>query len=298
MKKIVPFFILICFILQHADANEKNRIAGMSNNQIDSLLFNVAQKQMTITEKMNYFSLFFLGTPYNFQCVGDGQYALVEPFPLVNFKETNCMALCEHVLAMSISDNWDNFFNNLQQIRYKDGLIGMKTRNHYTMADWLPENNWILEDVAQKVGGPLTKSVTRTISHKRFFAKKGIEDMSNVLPDRIITVNYVPMDALADVAKKMKTGDILALLFANLDDIFSAHMLMVADKNGQKIIRESSNSKMSTFDTPYFEWVSQNQALKPQKYLGLAIMRVKEEINQPGKIIQPWEIAELKKANN
>jgi hypothetical protein len=222
----------------------------------------------------------------------------MEPWPLVNFKETNCMAYCEHTLALAISDGWDNFFNNLQQIRYKDGLIGMKTRNHYTMADWLPENNWILEDVANEVGGSITESVTRTISHKRFFSKKGIEDMSNVLPDRTITVNYIPLEALGNIADNFETGDILALLFSNMDDIFSAHMLMIAEKNEQKLIRESSNSRMSTFDTPYQEWVSQKLALSPQKYLGLAVMRVKQNINMPGKIIQPWEIEELKRANN
>ena len=67
-----------------------------------------------------------------------------EAWPLVNFKEINCMVYCEHVLAMAISDNFDNFFNNLQQIRYKDGIIGMKTRNHFGMADWITENGLVL----------------------------------------------------------------------------------------------------------------------------------------------------------
>ena len=203
------------------------------------------------------------------------------------------MLFCEHILALSISDNWDNFFNNLQQIRYKDGLIGMKTRNHYTMADWLPQNNWLLDDVSAKVGGSYTKKVTRTISHQTFFKGKGMSNMNDVLPDRTITLNYVPLKALDKVKDQTKSGDILALLFANKDNIFSAHMLMIVEKNGQKFIRESSNSKMTTFETSYDKWVEDKQDLT-KKYIGLAFMRVKEELNQKGRIIKPWEIKTLK----
>ena len=207
------------------------------------------------------------------------------------------MAFCEHVLALSISDSWDNFFNNLQQIRYKDGLIGMKTRNHYTMADWLPENNWILDDVSATVGGEYSKKVTRTISHTTFFKGKGMTDMADVLPDRTLTFDYVPLDALAKIKDNTKTGDILALLFANKDNIFSAHMLMIAEKDGQKMIRESSNSKMTAFDTPYDEWVQSKQDLT-NRYIGLAFMRVKGSLNTKDRIINPQEIAGLKQDAN
>ena len=87
----------------------------MSNPEIDSLLTIVSTQNLTITDRINLFSDKFLGMPYNQNCAGDGPYALYESWPLVNFKETNCMVFCEHVLALSISDSWDNFFNNLQQ---------------------------------------------------------------------------------------------------------------------------------------------------------------------------------------
>jgi hypothetical protein len=296
MKKITLFFVLFCLITPLINANEKNRLSEMSNEQIDSLLSNVAQKQMTITEKMNYFSLFFLGTPYSFQCVGDGQYALVEPFPLVNFKETNCMALCEHVLAMSISDSWDNFFNNLQQIRYKDGLIGMRTRNHYTMGDWLPENGWLLENVSSSIGAGHTKSLTRTISHQTFFAKKGIKDSRHVLPDREITIEYIPLSALKNIADKLRIGDIGALLYANKSDIFAAHMFMIAEKEGQLVIREASTNTMNTLDTEIIPWLARLN--RTDRYVGVSIMRIRVELDQSGKNILPWQINLLKNSEH
>ncbi|PIP11758.1 MAG: hypothetical protein COX49_09330 [bacterium (Candidatus Stahlbacteria) CG23_combo_of_CG06-09_8_20_14_all_40_9] len=288
-------FLIVLILSQIADnkaMDKSKQLFEMTNQEIDSLLTETSQKDLTISERINFYSEKFLGTPYNFQCVGDGPYALIENWPLVNFQETNCMALCEHVLAMAISDNWDNFFNNLLQIRYKDGIIGMRTRNHYTMADWLPENSWILEDVSRKVGGEYTKSVTRTISHKKFFTSKGIKDMRYVLPDREITIDYIPLNVLVEVEKNIRPGDIVALIYAYKTDVFSAHMLIIAEKNNKKYIREANSKKATTFDTPYKEWASNIQDL--EDYFGLSFMRVREELDIPGKVILPWEISKLK----
>ncbi len=282
---ILSFVLLLC-------AGENDRFADMSPQEIDALIREMSAKPQTITEKMNYYSQYFLGTPYTFTCVGDGEYALYEPYPLVNFDSTNCMAYCEHVLALSISDSWDNFFNNLQQIRYKNGMIGMRTRNHYTMGDWLPENNWLLEDVSRKVGGSHTKTVTRTISHTKFFQGKRITDLRHVKPDYEMTIDYIPKEEILDVKGNLRNGDIGALIFANKKDIFSAHMWMVMEVNGQIIIRESTTRGMTTVDTPYDAWAERVQ--DSQRYIGISLMRVREDVNQPGKIIFPWEIAGLK----
>lgn len=285
--------IFIAFQLSCTGVNaESKQLYEMTNHEIDSLLTKVSHGKLTISDRISFYSEKFLGTVYNFNCVGDGPYALIESLPLVNFQETNCMAFCEHVLALSISDSWEIFFNNLQQIRYKDGIIGMRTRNHYTMADWLPENSWILEDISRKIGGDYTKSATRIISHRKFFANKGIKDMRYVLPDREITIEYVPLKYIAESEKNIKPGDILALIYANKTNIFSAHMLIVAEKNGKLFIRESSKSRTTTFETPYKEWVKKVEDSKI--YAGLSFMRVREDIDEPGRIILPWEIGKLK----
>jgi hypothetical protein len=282
---LFSFVLILC-------AGEKDRFSEMSPQKIDKMIKETSAKQQTITEKMNFYSQYFLGTPYAFTCVGDGEDALYETYPLVNFDSTNCMAFCEHVLALSVSDSWDNFFNNLQQIRYKDGLIGMRTRNHYTMGDWLPENNWLLDDVSRKVGGSYTKTVTRTISHSKFFKGKGIDDLRHVKTDYEMTIDYIPREAILEIQSNLQNGDIGALIFANKTDIFSAHMWMVMVSDGQHIIRESTTRGMTTIDTPYTTWAERIK--NSERYIGITLMRVRDDINQTGKIIYPWDIAELK----
>ncbi|MEA1986763.1 MAG: DUF1460 domain-containing protein [Candidatus Marinimicrobia bacterium] len=292
MKKIVLTLTVLITIL-FANENKTQQIYDMSNTEIDNLLKIESQNDLTITDRINLYSEIFLGMPYSWTATGDGPYALLETYPLVDFDSTNCMVYCEHVLAMSISDSWDNFFNNLQQIRYKDGIIGMRTRNHYTIGDWLPENNWILNDVSKIVGGKYSKEMTRTISHKSFFKNKGITDLRYVKKDRTITIDFVPLKNLDKVKDNVKNGDIVALLFANKDDIFSAHMLMIVEKNGVKYFREASTSNYSTFETTYDKWV--NSKLNSKKYAGMVFMRVKTELDKKNAVILPWEIGEMKK---
>ena len=289
MKTIKSIIVILLFTVA---LNAQQKIYKMDNADINDLLTKKSAENLTITERMSFYSEMFLGMPYGLTCVGDGPYALYDTKPLLTFDTTNCMVFCEDVLALSISDSYENFFNNLQQIRYKDGIIGMKTRNHYTMADWLPENSWLLHDVAKEVAGSKAKTLTRTISHKKFFAGKGIEDMRYVKDDRTMTINYIPFDALIDAKKNFKDGDILALMFRNLDNIFSAHMLMAYNTANGMVIRESSLSKSTVLDTPFEEWV--NNFINSKKYIGIALMRVNEDLNQKGKIILPWEISKMR----
>jgi len=289
MKTIKSIIVILLFTVA---LNAQQKIYKMDKADINDLLTKKSVENLTITERMSFYSEMFLGMPYGLTCVGDGPYALYDTKPLLTFDTTNCMVFCEDVLALSISDSYENFFNNLQQIRYKDGVIGMKTRNHYTMADWLPENSWLLHDVAKEVAGSKAKTLTRTISHKKFFSSKGIEDMRYVKDDRTMTINYIPFDALIDAKKNFKDGDILALMFRNLDNIFSAHMLMAYNTPDGMVIRESSLSKSTVLDTPFEEWV--NNFINSKKYIGISLMRVNEDLNQKGKIILPWEISKIR----
>ncbi len=285
--------LLITLILFSVTIVAQQKIYQISKLEINKLLTDKSNENLTVTERMSFYSEMFLGMPYGLTCVGDGPYALYDTKPQLTLDTTNCMVFCEDVLALAISDSYENFFNNLQQIRYKDGIVGMKTRNHYTMGDWLPENRWLLHDVAIEVAGSKAKTLTRTISHKTFFAGKGIEDMRYVKEDRTITVNYIPFDALLGVKDNFKDGDILALMFKNLNNIFSGHMLMAYNTPNGKVIRESSLSKATALDTPYEEWVAKFDNSK--KYIGIALMRVNDDINKKGEIILPWKIYNLRK---
>ena len=84
MKFII---LLMVFAFGQLFAGGPSRFFEMSSQQIDSLLTETAEKQLTVTQRMKIFSSYFLETPYDFKCVGDGPYALLETYPLVNFQD-------------------------------------------------------------------------------------------------------------------------------------------------------------------------------------------------------------------
>jgi hypothetical protein len=247
----------------------------MSRQEINQLLKETSQKGLTNAQKIEFYSERFLGTPYDLACEGDGPYALYETMPLMNLEKTNCMCMVEIVLAMSLSTHYEEMFNVLQHIRYRHGLIGMATRNHYTIADWLPANRWCLEDVTPKVGGTYCKPLTRTISHREFFKSKGITDIEDMLPDRTLTIQYIPKEELLKVQDKLHSGDIVSVIM-DKPGIFSAHMGLIIKKDNQTYFRHASQAAMTTLDQPFAEYV--DTLMKNPKRLGMVFMRVKEKV--------------------
>ncbi|HNR68768.1 MAG TPA: DUF1460 domain-containing protein [bacterium] len=263
--------LLICKLRQPQAVYYK-----MSVEEIDRDIRQVSLQSWSAAERVDYYSSKFLGAPYELYCQGDGPYARYDRLPLLNLREINCMTFCEIVMALSLSDYYIDFFNILQHIRYENGIIGMATRNHYTMADWLPANSWCLDEVTAQIGGEDCRSLTRTISHANFFAGKGIDDIPVMLPDRQMAIDYLPFAALLSHEQDLHSGDIVALIMDG-QAIFSAHMLLLIKNGDSTVFRHASMSAGKTVDSPFAEYIRAVQ--ENPKYLGMSFMRLKDRID-------------------
>ncbi len=271
---LLIIFLISCFYEITAESPEKSYYK-ISIEEIDRDIREIATQNLTNSQKMEYYSERFLGAPYLLQCEGEGEHGQYEKEPLLNLKQTNCMTYCEIVLALSLSDYYEEFFNILQHIRYRHGIISMATRNHYTMADWLPANSWCLDHVSRLAGGDDTAQLTRTIQHQNFFASKGINDIPVVLPDREVTIDYIPLHKLQNCVAQLHSGDIVALI-QNRPGIFSAHMLLIIKKNNQTYFRHASMRDKKVLDVKFEDYIT--DLSKNPRYLGMSFMRVKEKI--------------------
>ena len=61
------FTVTICY-----SQEKESVISGLSNVEIDSILTEVSEKNLTVTEKMKFYSTLFLDMPYDLICAGDG----------------------------------------------------------------------------------------------------------------------------------------------------------------------------------------------------------------------------------
>jgi hypothetical protein len=262
----------------------------MSIPEIDQDIRSASKQIRGLDERMVYYSERFLGAPYVLDCEAEGECGRYETQPLMNLKQLNCMTYCEIVMALALSDFYEETFNVLQHIRYRQGLMSMATRNHYTMVDWLPANEWCLEDVTERVGGKDAVASTRTISHKKFFQGKGIDDLPLIYPDRTVTRHYIPLLKLGLHEKELHAGDVVALI-QDKPDIFSAHMLLIVKKDGQTFFRHASLSAGKVLDQPFQEYI--DAISKKPRYQGMSFMRMRNTIKwrdgvyTHGKIVLP-----------
>jgi hypothetical protein len=157
----------------------------------------------------------------------------------------------------------------------------------------VPENSWILDDVTKKVGGRYTAEATRHIAYSEFFKDKNLADLRYIKPDEDYTIDYIQWEHLPKIKKNIRSGDIMAMILKNKDNIFSGHMILAVEVDGKLHIREASTSKMTTFQRDFDEWAASDYAKK--KYCGIIVTRVSKKFAKENAVILPWEIQDLKK---
>lgn len=109
--------------------------------------------------------------------------------------ESDCLVFTEHTYALALGRNWSSFMRRLQRIRYREGRIGVVTRNHYTEADWNPSNRWLVRDITAQIPGGQPIEFRQTIDRAKFLRQRydlnvqiGVENHRDV---------YLPFDQVA-----------------------------------------------------------------------------------------------------
>ena len=248
----------------------------MVASEIDELVKKVNSTVNDLEMRLLVYSYLALETPYVFGCLGEGINGKYDNDPLIDFARYDCMTFCEEMLALVISEDYVTTFNNLQKIRYKNSRISFKTRNHYTMADWLPENKWLLKDATRDIGGRYCKKLTRIINRHKLLGSNGCYEFDGVPDATEYTIDYIPKDKLTAVKDRLRGGEIFTLI-QNMEGIFAAHMGLIAvDKDHNIIFRHASSAKnaMRVVDMNYKEYV--NSLMERDRILGMVFMRIRK----------------------
>lgn len=242
---------------------------------LETVMHNVTAVERDPDRRIMFYSELAKGTPYVIFCLGEGPTGKYDKDPLLDVARVDCMTFCEQILALTISEDYEEFFNNLQRIRYREGVIGMKTRNHYTIADWLPNNSWLLEDATELIGGEHCRPMTKTIDRSKDLATMGVSDFWDVAPPQNMTVKYIPKEHLLEVEENLRGGEIVSLI-QKKEGIFSSHMaLIVKGRQGEVIFRHASRTAGKVVDEPYREYVERLQDWK--NTAGMIFMRVRRD---------------------
>jgi hypothetical protein len=174
-------------------------------------------------------------------------------------KEYNCTTFLETVIALSRSENQNQFLKNLIAVRYQDSKPGFLSRNHFPEADWLPNNQKshlisdITHDVA-KMSGVASQTETKKIDRGAWLAtqvknkqiSRGIASISKSNEEWSkpveASVPYIRITDLKKVLGKIPEGAILSLVHNDEvhHPVLITHQGIVVRKGSQLYLRHAS----------------------------------------------------------
>lgn len=234
-----------------------------------------------------------LGQPYSLHLLGEFPYEVHDDLPLFSLKESDCVVFVEHTYAMALSQSWEEFFWMLQRIRYRDGVIGVATRNHYTEMDWNVANRWLVTDVSAELAGPGGPSYAMTVDRARFLRTR--HNTVRDIPVESSRQAYVPKEGVAAIAAQLQEGDFVNVISTRNGEYWASHVgLVVLGPNGERRFLHSQAPQVreETFDS-FIARAAEREARsaregKPGQVLaGFKFLRLNEQITVPPMAPQP-----------
>ena len=210
----------------------------------------------------------FLGVPYVLGPLGEGENGEFDRDPLVSYTGLDCTTFVEETMAFALGRDSADALNILRHIRYRGGVIAYEARNHFTEADWLPNNIAVgfLRDITAEVAGPAARSVSKIISKRAWYAAKTEADLSGFdwetpearaaraarlralganIPDQRVALNYVPLEELPRLLNSIPPGTVVSLVREDRADkpTLVSHQFFIFDGPRGKIIRHAAQGK-------------------------------------------------------
>jgi hypothetical protein len=238
-----------------------------------------------------------IGQPYTLNLLGEYPFEVHDTLPMFSLDHSDCVVFAEHTYAMALSHSWEEFFWMLQRIRYRDGVIGVKTRNHYTELDWNVANRWLVTDVSAELAGPQVASYPMTVDRARFLKTR--HHTEAVIPIETSRQSYVPKAQVAAIASQLQEGDFVNVISTRDGEFWASHVgLVVLGPNGERHFLHSSEPQVreETFESFIARAAEREErnaraGKNGQKLAGFKFLRLNENIVVPPMAPQPRPVA-------
>lgn len=234
-----------------------------------------------------------IGQPYELYLLGEMPFEPYDPQPIYCLGKSDCLVFTEHTYAMALSHNWPSFMKLLQRIRYRDGHLGVATRNHYTEADWNISNNWLVEDLTPKLAGDTAVKFKEVIDRSKFL--KGRYHLNVSIPIEKHEDIYLPYEEIDRAKAELQDGDFVNIVRATAkpgaaiqNEIFGGsafvgHVGLIGHgPNGEVHLIHSTEPKVR--EEPIDEYIKRSTKDKAEKdaagkprLVGFKFLRLRDE---------------------
>jgi hypothetical protein len=234
-----------------------------------------------------------IGQPYRLNLLGEFPYEIHDSLPMFSLEQSDCVVFSEHTYAMALSKSWEEFFWMLQRIRYKDGVIGVTSRNHYTEVDWNVNNAWLLHDISGELAGVDGPSYLMTVDRSNFLKKRHHTDSQ--FPRETSKQFYVAKARVPEIEHQLQQGDYVNVISTKDGAYWASHVgLVVIDAQGKRQFLNSAEPKVreESFDafmarTAEREQRQTREGKNGQMLAGFKFLRLNEQIIVPPAAPQP-----------
>lgn len=167
--------------------------------EFDALL-GTAQKMPTPGGRIGFLTKQFMGLPYRSHTL-IGSETEPEQF-VVNLSAVDCFTLLDYLEAMRRSSSSAEFIDALKSVRYRNGEVEYRQRNHF-FSDWVACQPEHIMDITAQIGGSEAITVDKVLNVKEDggFWIPGLEPFHR-------RITYIPADGIdARVLAELRTGD-------------------------------------------------------------------------------------------
>jgi len=233
---------------------------GLNRRRVEQLLAKTNHHR-SAADRIDLISRRLLGRPYQPNpLIGSADTAEVFTAALDGF---DCVTYLETILALARAANVDDFTRWLRKIRYEQGHVSWRRRNHYMTL-------WIRNNVRQGIISPVAMPTVPTISRER------VLNVVSGLDARRTRVKCIPKSAATRLEAYLQTGDLMffASTRTNLD-VFHAGIIV---GNGERVLmRHASRSHGAVVEQGLREFLKEN------RMAGVIVMRPQAATRRGGR---------------
>ncbi len=228
----------------------------MSPAEVNRYVAYLQALEPNLRERVAHLARKNIGQPYEIYLLGEFPFETFDDQPLFNLEKSDCLVFAEHTYAMALSQSWEDFFWVLQRIRYRDGVIGVTSRNHYTDGDWNPANAWLVKDVTSDIAGTRVATYTTPIDRTKFFKER--YKLDRAIPVEAVTRSYVNPANVNEVLSQLQQGDFVNVIsIVNGEHIVSHVGLVVLGTNGERRMLHSAEPAVR--EEPFAAFIARTQ---------------------------------------
>ncbi len=237
MKIIYFLFTLLVLSAAYTAANDTVEFTDLGKFTEQSINRIIGEKNsnQALETKIGLISEKFLDVPYlGHTLIGSNERQEVLT---INLSGMDCFTYIDYVEAIRNASDYGSFSDNVQKIRYKDGIVDYRARNHF-FSDWPMSNSGNVKDVTMEIGGDDSITVEKFLNRKN--------DGSLYLPGIPVVkrnITYIPAGKISpEIISKINTGDYIGI-YSGLDGLDVSHTGIAVKKSGKAYLRHASSKK-------------------------------------------------------